>query len=855
MMRKSVLVILVLFATLTTCFATSPELNIVPWPQSLTVNSGQMALTSSSKIVYSDPALLGVAQVLANDIQETTFLNLALSSGSPVAGDIYLKFTTDSSITGEMYKVTVATTATVEAANYNAVSMGTVTLLQAIGKVDDSFSIPNMVVSDAPDAGYRGHMVDLARQYHTIDSLKDVVTMCRLYKIRYLQIHLTDDQAFTFPSAAYPTLAAYGNDYTLAELQELVAYADKRAVTIIPELEVPAHATCFTNSMPDLFASSTNGIINFADPLVWDAVKTIIDEMCDVFQSSPYFHLGADEANIWGLSSDPEFQTAFTTYGVDGIEGLFNYFISQLDDKIKSRGKTTVVWEGFNYGKSGNSKMDPDVHVMMFDNYKSSQSYMDAGHKVINASWFPLYVVGTSGFGVPADLIYDWDRFKFGNYTDPFPRRYDSIYWKNVSPTPNVPGAQMCSWEMPDENEIKYVRFRLAPFADRIWNPANDNGFEHFNSRFTATDLLLDSILAEHQPAGAPQNMGASDGLFEDMVRVGWSEAGNYPTKYAIYRNTVNNSSTATLIKDDFDKTANLYEDTDVVAGQSYYYWTKAYNIYGWSEFSAVATGKTGSNSQLSKCYEQFNYDAGQEIEMRNGGEGFSGAWTQNDNGNTIEIIEEGLTVEGLPTSGGAVKITALSDATTYFDRSFAGDIGYDMSNAWVSFIIKPVSVADGHFYFVVNGEFGGVGIGKKWGNGFGFQGLACEKLENGKTYHAVVKYDCRPGNDKSYIWINPSLDSEPSVDTADAFYDGGDIGLGHTIGVNNQGHGRGVYILDEIRIGSTWRQAIGASELNIDAPTPNPMTWANPPAITGSASATMACAVASDPDGVEDFF
>ena len=805
---KKALLILVVLTTIVSAWAADPELNVVPWPQSLTFNGGQMTLDASSQIVYSDASLSDLASILAQEIEEVTRLQLTTSLGtSPAAGDIYLTFTSDPTITDEEYKVTVASYATVEAANYNAVAMGSVTVLQAITENPSSYTIPNMTVVDGPDAGYRGHMVDVARRYHSIATLKEVVDMCRLYKVRYLQLHLSDDQGFTFPSTAYPLVAAYGYDYSMAEMQDLVSYADARGVTIIPEMDVPAHASCFTKSMPELFATSVNGILDFSDPAVWDALKTIIDEMCDVFQSSPYFHLGADEANIGGLSSDPEFQAAFITYGVDGIEGLFNYFINELNDKIKSRGKQTIVWEGFNYGKTGNSKMDTDVSVMMFDNYKHPQSYLDAGYKVVNASWFPSYVVFDAGLGAPPEYIFAWDRFQFGNYTDPMPRRPDSVVWKNVSPTDNVIGAQMCSWEMPEYNEIPFVRFRLAPYADRMWNPANTNSFEHFDTRYDHTDLLLDYVLAQHSVPGAPENAGASNGIYLDKIRVGWKQGTNYPIKFALYRNTTNNSGTATLITDTLDRAATAYEDTDIVAGQTYYYWVKGWNKWGWSGFSQVATGVTGVSDDLPLAYEPFDYAAGVSIANQNGGAGFSTPWTiPTPNGNST-VIAQGLTYPGLFTDGGALRLEFSTDTPSLvLNRDFHGNVGHDMSVTWWSFLIMPEKVADGHCYFMFNNWYGGVGIGKKWGNGFGLNGLLTEKLENGVTYFAIARYDHRNGDDIAHIWINPTLGGpEPALETADAMYANENVPFGNSITSSIQGHGRGIYIIDEFRVGTSW--------------------------------------------------
>ena len=796
-----------LLATTMPALASEPKVNIIPWPQSLTVTGGHMRLDDSSRIVYSALSLADLAAVVAGEVEEISRLTLNTSSGDPKAGDIYLTYTTDPTITGERHKVSVASHATAEAENYNAVAMASATLIQSIRRAGSTVIIPKMNVLDEPDAGYRGLMVDVARQYHSIDTLKDVVTMCRLYKIRYLQLHLSDDQAFTFPSARYPALAAYGNDYSMSEMRDLVAFADQRGVILIPEIDVPAHATCFTNSMPDLFASPTNGIINFADSAVWEAMGIIINEVCDVFDSSPYIHLGADEANIWGLPKDPEFKAAIAKYGVGGIEGLFNRFITHLNDTIKARGKKTVVWEGFNCNLKGNARMNTDVAVMMFDNYKKPQDYLSKGHKVINASWFPLYVVGSAGFGAKPMHIYDWQRYKFGNYTDPFPRRYDSVYWKNTEPTPYIPGAQMCSWEMPGINEIPYLRNRLAPFADRIWNPTNANGFEHFKRRFGSADIVLDSVLAAHHPPDAPLNVAASSELYPDKIRVAWAASANYPIRYAVYRNSADSPSTATLIDDDIAKSVTEYVDTDIAIGRTYYYWVKAWNKWGWSSFSEKASGRTGRVSDHALAYEPFDYSPNSDIDGQGSGFGFSSAWNlKAKNGPTV-VTSTGLTYPGLPVTGKALRFEFMADnPSTELHRELFGRVGRDMSIVWFSFLIQVETVGDGHCYILLNDAFEGVAVGKKWGNGFGFHRHHSVKLENGRTYFAVARYDCRRGNDIAHLWVNPSLSQEPQVESADCYYAGGDIGLGSSVSFSIQGYGRGRYVYDEIRIGSTWK-------------------------------------------------
>ena len=202
----------------------------------------------------------------------------------------------------------MADTAGVAAGNYAAVALGTATLLQSLAVRGGEVGLPRMSLQDEPPAEFRGLMIDVARKYHSIESLKDLVELCRLYKVRYLQLHLTDDQAFTFPSRAYPKLNEKpqhgGKCYTIEMLRDLVAYADARGVTIIPEYEVPGHSAAANRAMHDLFIIAHtkpyehHASINFCKEDVMRAVATIVGEMCEVFKSTPYFHIGGDEADL-----------------------------------------------------------------------------------------------------------------------------------------------------------------------------------------------------------------------------------------------------------------------------------------------------------------------------------------------------------------------------------------------------------------------------------------------------------------------------------------------------------------------------------------------------------------------------
>ncbi|MEM9236864.1 MAG: SdrD B-like domain-containing protein [Verrucomicrobiota bacterium] len=352
------------------------------------------------------------------------------------------------------------------------------------------------------------------------------------------------------------------------------------------------------------------------------------------------------------------------------------------------------------------------------------------------------------------------------------------------------------------------MRHRVAPFADRIWNPDNSNGYADFEVRVGSTDLVLDALLADQQPPGAPTNAGASDALYDDRVRVAWNAGGNYPIKFALYRNTVNDSGSATLIQDDIPKTVDQFEDSSVNPGQTYYYWVRAWNQWGWSVFSSAATGVTGSSSGLAEFYEPFDYAAGQSVAGQNGGEGFGSAWNLVASNGPVTIVADSLAYPGRVSQGGALRVECQTDLPTVdLQRSFSGNAGHDLSEVWFSFLVRAENVGDGHMFLSLNN---GPPLGKSWVNGFGIHGGAEDQITAGNTHLVVAKYDCRPGADKVFCWIDPSVDAEPLIENVSCTFDQDDMGFGNNLSFNIQGYGQGTYLFDDLRLGSTWESALG---------------------------------------------
>ena len=203
--------------------STSAADNLIPWPRSVERRDGCLILGETTRIVVENEALLPLARVLSEELHAVSGLRVETATGAAGSGDILLKLTRAAN--DEAYALRIDGHVTIEGGNYQAVALGTATLLQLLHIEPARVTLPRVRIEDSPHSAYRGLLIDVARNYHSIDTLRQCVRLCRHYKIRYLQLHLTDDQAFTFPSQAYPRLTSQnwhgGPAYTLEELREL----------------------------------------------------------------------------------------------------------------------------------------------------------------------------------------------------------------------------------------------------------------------------------------------------------------------------------------------------------------------------------------------------------------------------------------------------------------------------------------------------------------------------------------------------------------------------------------------------------------------------------------------------------
>lgn len=509
---------------------------LIPWPKRWEAREGRLMVTAASRIVVANPALDGFARVLAGDILAAQGLRLTIAREAAKDGDIEL--VPDSKLGEEAYVLEIGSRAVVR----GKLPWGTVTLLQLLRAEPGGVSLPKLLIQDEPALPMRAISVDVARMPHSIEGLTQIVDLCRLYKLNYLHLHLTDDSAFLFPSRRFPRLpAASANQgrppYSREELVMLERYAAERGVFVMPEIEAPGHAALMLGAMPELFKISfpaaaeaeyePSSAINIAKPEVMKAICALWEEVCQVFSSTPYVHAACDEADFtpWG-HLNPEFRAAFERYGfrrknpAENVHLVYSRYIVELRECLSKQGKRMVVWENGAVLPSPEVAVPKDILVQPFDSYNPAE-FTDAGFCVVNAAWTPLYIVNTATnapeqpwrprerYAHALPFLWRWSVEQFGT-RGPGIEGFD---YRRV-PFDRVKGAQLTTWEQGEHAEVSTLRRRAAVVSERTWQPGREEDYAGFRGRLAHTDGILDRLIS-------PVRLSAEGLEDEDMRFIG----------------------------------------------------------------------------------------------------------------------------------------------------------------------------------------------------------------------------------------------------------------------------------------------------------------------------------------------
>ncbi len=418
-------------------------------------------------------------------------------------------------------------------------------LFQALISLSQSVSqdkkIKHFVLSDGPRFSWRGLHLDVSRHFFNVDEVKRFIDLMAFYKFNVFHWHLTDDQGWRIEIEAYPKLTEvsafrdttlmghysdfprryntnrYGGFYSKAEIKEVIAYAEERHVSIVPEIELPGHSRAALAAYPELSCTGQKqavpglwGIfddIYCSKPESMTFLKTVLAEVCELFPGE-YIHIGGDEAPKKRWKSCEACQRTIIENDLEDEHELQSLVIQQMDKFLQSKGKKLIGWDEILEGG-----LSEGAAVMSWRGMSGGKEAAEKGHEVVmtptSHCYFDYYQSGYRGEPVaiggylPVEKVYQFD---------PVPSDLPEDKHKYII------GGQANLWTeyIPTFSHLEYMTYpRAIALAQTVWS-TNKPEYDEFES----------SLVYYHEELLSKRGVNYSQSMHIPAMRIHRAEDG-----------------------------------------------------------------------------------------------------------------------------------------------------------------------------------------------------------------------------------------------------------------------------------------------------------------------------------------
>jgi hexosaminidase len=519
-----------LFCSLSAQSIKSDIFAIIPLPQSINLGTGKpFIISSSTKISFpkNDKNLKQIAIFLSEYIINSTDIKVSVTDAQITKNGIELQSNFKNK-NKEAYQFDVSQNKIVINGTSNAGVFYGVQLLRKVlmnQKANAAIELPNVTIVDYPRFGYRGMMLDASRHFAEVDFVKKFIDILALHNINTFHWHLTDDQGWRIEIKKYPKLTEIGSKrtetilgksnneydgkphegfYTQNEIKEIVAYAQKRYITIIPEIDLPGHMMAALASYPELGCKGkdyevrknwgvSEDVLCVGNENTFKFLEGVFQELIPLFPST-YFHIGGDECPKKSWEKCSKCQSKIIELGLikdsnhSAEEKLQSYCISKIEKFLNAKGKKIIGWDEILEGG-----IAPNATIMSWRSFQGGIEAARLGHDAIMTPSSHCYFDHYQGSDTKSEPL------AIGGYTsieqvyffEPVPEELTSDQRKNII------GAQANVWRefMPNSAQVEYMILpRLAALSEVMWtNPENKN-YNNFLTRLTDFITIYDKL-------------------------------------------------------------------------------------------------------------------------------------------------------------------------------------------------------------------------------------------------------------------------------------------------------------------------------------------------------------------------
>ncbi|MFB6456020.1 family 20 glycosylhydrolase [Chitinophaga sp. Hz27] len=493
-----------------------PNLDIIPKPVHLQATTGNFNWNEQTK-VHAAPAFKEAATLLSFSGKPLTINTTAPTKTE--ANYIYIQQATAAMLPDtNTYRLSITPNKiTILARSRAAAINGIQSLVQLQLLQPDTYLIPCAEIEDQPRFGYRGLHLDVSRTFFPASYIKRYLDLMWLYKINTFHWHLVDGAGWRLQIKQFPALTdtaawrygntwrewaknqhryasegdpnAYGGYYTQDEAREIVAYAAKRGITVIPEIEMPGHAEEVLAVYPQLSCSGIpykNNEFCLGNDQTFDFLEKVLLEVMDIFPST-YIHIGGDEANKAAWKKCPKCQQRIKSEHLKDENELQSYAIRRMEKFLTSHHRKLLGWDEILEGG-----LAPEATVMSWRGESGGIAAAKENHDVIMTPgafcYFDHYQADPAtqpeaqGGYLPIEKVYSYN---------PVPAELSAMEAKHIL------GAQANIWAeyIPNESHLEYMVYpRLLALSEVIWTPQEKRNFADFKTRLQSQYLLLQRL-------------------------------------------------------------------------------------------------------------------------------------------------------------------------------------------------------------------------------------------------------------------------------------------------------------------------------------------------------------------------
>lgn len=470
-------------------------LPIIPQPQQVAMGSGTFVFDRKSTVYALSESLKPQENYLRQNLFKLYGVNFYAGKDKKSTIVLQLKGKPATN-TNDAYRLDIkAEQVLIEATSPNGIFNGIQSLLQLLrnaGDLKNGLKIPVLQIQDAPLYTWRGLMLDESRHFFGKAKVKSLLDWMALYKLNRFHWHLTDEPAWRLEIKKYPMLSLIGGIgsytnpeeptqyYTQEEIKEVIAYARERFIEVIPEIDMPGHATAANRAYPAYTGGGSKDhpefTFNPGKEKTYQYLTNILQETQVLF-ATDLIHLGGDEVSFGNekWNADTAITALKQKYALANNLAVEQYFMKRMADSVIAMNSKVAVWD-----EMADSDLPIENTVIFWwrhDKPAQLEKALSKGYPTVLCPRLPLY------FDFVQDKAHQYGRKWDGKFNDLLSvYRFDMATLTKQS-TKSVLGLQANLWTETVQNEQRfdYLLFpRLAALAEAAWSKPSSRNDERF---------------------------------------------------------------------------------------------------------------------------------------------------------------------------------------------------------------------------------------------------------------------------------------------------------------------------------------------------------------------------------------